>query len=203
MSGQPAIVAVLAGGRGTRIGGAKALAPLAGRPLIEHVLGAAREAELETFVVAKRDALLPPSAEPLIAEPDEPRHPLCGVLAALDFAAAQTPVRDVLVVPCDMPLLSAALLRRLAVLDGAVVLELDGAMQPLPARLVVTHAAPLRRALLRRDSLRAALSALAPRLLDERELARFGDPARLCFGVNTREQLRAAAALLAAAPERG
>jgi molybdopterin-guanine dinucleotide biosynthesis protein A len=202
MAGQPAIVAVLAGGGGTRIGGQKALASLAGRPLIEYVLGSARDAELETYVVAKRDSALPPAAEPLIGEPDEPRHPLCGVLAALDFAAAQLPARDVLVVPCDMPLLSAALLRLLAGLEGAVVLELDGTMQPLPARLRTSDAASLREALARGSSLRTALLALAPRLLGERELARFGDPARLLQGVNTPEDLRQAEALLAAASGR-
>jgi molybdopterin-guanine dinucleotide biosynthesis protein A len=202
MAVQPAIVAVLAGGSGTRIGGEKALTSLAGRPLIEHVLASAREAGLETFVVAKRDSALPAAAEPLIGEPDEPRHPLCGVLAALDFAAAHAPARDVLAVPCDMPFLTAALLRRLAELDGAVVLELDGTMQPLPARLLASQAAPLREALERASSLRAALSALAPRRVEERELARFGDPARLLHGVNTREELREAEALLVAAPGR-
>jgi molybdenum cofactor guanylyltransferase len=188
-AGPPALVAVLAGGRGTRIGGAKPSAPLGGRTLIEHVLVASREAELETVVLAKRATELPALAERVLVEPDEPSHPLCGVLAVLDFLADREPERAVLAVPCDMPFLSSALLRWLAELDGAAVLELDGAMQPLPARVVPANTPALREALERERSLRAALGALAPCHVDERELSRFGDPARLCFGVNSPEQL--------------
>ena len=54
-------VAVLAGGRGSRIGGHKALVPLCGRPLITYPLAAARAAGLSAVVVAKRDTQLPPS----------------------------------------------------------------------------------------------------------------------------------------------
>ena len=193
-AGSPALVAVLAGGRGTRIGGAKASAPLAGRPLIEHVLAAARGAELETVVFAERASELPPLAERVLVEPEQPTHPLCGVLAALDFLADCEPERPVLAVPCDMPFLPGALLRWLAELDGAVVLELDGRIQPLPARVLPANAPALRAALARESSLRAALGALSPRRLGERQLTGFGDPARLCFGVNSSEQLALAAA---------
>lgn len=46
---------VLAGGRGSRLGGAKATAELAGRPLISYPLAALAEAGLEAVVVAKPD----------------------------------------------------------------------------------------------------------------------------------------------------
>ena len=68
------IVAVLAGGRGSRLGGAKATALLAGEPLIAHVLRAA--AGFETVVVAKRATPLPAVDVPVWIEPDEPFHPL-------------------------------------------------------------------------------------------------------------------------------
>ena len=55
LNASPALVAVLAGGRGERIGGAKPTRALAGRALIDYPLSAAREARLETVVVAKRD----------------------------------------------------------------------------------------------------------------------------------------------------
>lgn len=45
--------AVLAGGRGSRLGGAKPTAELAGRPLISYPLAALAAAGLEAFVVAK------------------------------------------------------------------------------------------------------------------------------------------------------
>jgi molybdopterin-guanine dinucleotide biosynthesis protein A len=52
------IVAVLAGGRGRRLGGSKPLAQFGGAPLIERPLAAAREAGLDAVVVAKADTPL-------------------------------------------------------------------------------------------------------------------------------------------------
>jgi molybdopterin-guanine dinucleotide biosynthesis protein A len=184
-----AILAVLAGGHGRRIGGAKASVALGGRPLIEHVLVAARDGGIEAVVVAKHGTELPSLAERVIEEPDEPRHPLCGILTALDYAGERAADSAVLAVACDMPFLPGALLRRLAAIDGPVVLELGGALEPLPARCIQSQRPQLREALAQERSLRSALGAGSPRVLGERELSRFGDPARLLFGVNRREDL--------------
>ncbi|MCW3029956.1 MAG: 4-diphosphocytidyl-2C-methyl-D-erythritol synthase [Solirubrobacterales bacterium] len=180
-----AIVAVLAGGLGRRIGGAKPTRKLAGLPLISYPLRAAREAGLEAVVVAKRDTELPHLSERVVHEPDEPRHPLCGVLAALEHARASSPPRAVVLVGCDMPFLTAALLGHLAALDGAALLRVGERRQPLPARCTPEHAGALRRALDSRSSLGGALDALAPRLLGGAELSTFGQPQRLCFSVNS------------------
>jgi molybdenum cofactor guanylyltransferase len=198
LSAPPAIVAVLAGGRGERIGGEKPTRTLAGRALIDYPLAAAREARLETVVVAKRDTRLPPGLDArLICEPDEPRHPLAGALAALEQAAASSSERSapapVVLVGCDMPFLTGALLGWLAAAhDGAVLFELDGRRQPLPGRCLARHVPLLRDALAARAPLREALAALSPEVVDERELARFGDPRRLCFSVNRSEDLATA-----------
>jgi molybdopterin-guanine dinucleotide biosynthesis protein A len=186
LSASPALVAVLAGGRGQRIGGAKPTRALAGRALIDYPLAAAREARLETVVVAKRDTELPANlAVPVIAEPDEPRHPLCGVLATLERAARNSPAAGVVLVGCDMPFLTGALLRWLAdAHPGAVLLELAGRPQPLPARCLAEHAPLLREALAAEASLREAFQSLSPAIVDERALACFGEPHRLCFSVN-------------------
>ncbi len=189
MSERAAIVAVLAGGGGTRIGGAKPTRMLAGRTLIAHALAPPREAGLETVVVAKRDTSLPPLAEHVIEEPDEPLHPLCGALAALDYAQRRSPTTAVVLLACDMPFLTAALVRRLAQLDRAALLELDGRPQPLPARILPRHAPALHDALASRSSLRAAFAALSPWVIGERELRAFGDPRRLCFSVNSPDDL--------------
>jgi molybdopterin-guanine dinucleotide biosynthesis protein A len=197
MESPQAIVAVLAGGRGARIGGSKASVALGGRPLIAHVLAAVREAGIEAVIVAKPGAELSDLRERVVEEPAEPRHPLCGILAALEFASEWSAGCAVLALACDMPFLPSALLSRLAALDGPVVLELDGAMQPLPARCTQAQRSELREALAHERSLRSALAAVSPRILGEGELAEFGDPARLLFGVNSREDLARAEALLA------
>ncbi|MBA3809805.1 MAG: molybdenum cofactor guanylyltransferase [Solirubrobacterales bacterium] len=189
MSEPQAIVAVLAGGGAKRMGGAKATALLAGRPLICGPLQAAREAGLEAVVVAKASTVLPPLAEQVVHEPELPLHPLCGVLAALELAGARSPAPAVLVIACDMPFLTGELLDWLAHLRGAVTACVDGRPQPLLSRCHPLQRAILRAALAEQSSLAAAIATLEPRVIDERELSRFGDPERLCFNVNDAEDL--------------
>jgi molybdenum cofactor guanylyltransferase len=184
-----AIAAVLAGGGGTRLGGEKALAQLGGRPLISRPLAAVRDAGLEAFVVTKRATALPPLAEQVVYEPDMPRHPLCGVIAALEFAATRSPAPAVLLLACDMPFLAGALLAWLAGLDGAAMAEVGGRPQPLLSRCLPEHLPVLREALRQQRSLSAAIGELTPRIVDERELSGFGDPQRLSFNVNHAEDL--------------
>lgn len=197
MSEPQAIVAVLAGGGAKRMGGAKATALLAGRPLISYPLQAARDAGLETLVVAKASTKLPPLAEQLVHEPELGLHPLCGVLAALDLAGTRSPAPAVLVIACDMPFLTGELLDWLAHLRGAVSTSLEGRPQPLLSRCHPLQRAILRAALEEQSSLAAAIAALQPRVIDERELSRFGDPERLCFNVNDSEDLARAESWLA------
>jgi molybdenum cofactor guanylyltransferase len=196
---QRAIVAVLAGGLGRRLGGAKPSVSLGGRPLVEYPLTAAADVGLEAIVVAKRSTVLPPLDAEVVDEAEEPRHPLCGFIAALRFAAARSGPRAVVVLACDMPFLPGALLSWLAAREGAVVAQLEGRSQPLPARCPVEALALLEHALAERRSLRSALAMQAPEVVGERELARFGDPARLCFNVNDHGDLRTAQAWLARA----
>lgn len=191
------ILAVLAGGRAERMGGEKAGVLLAGRPLISYPLAAAREAGLETVVVAKRATRLPPIGERVLIEPDEPSHPLCGMLAALDYALARSPAPGVLFVACDMPFLTARLLRAMADRDGAVLTEVGGRLQPLPARVETRHRSALSDSLTANSSLRTALSALQPHVIGETELARFGEPERLCASINSPAELTEAERALA------
>ena len=184
-----AIIAVLAGGRGERLGRDKAMAELAGRPLISHPLAAARGTGLETIVVAKRTTVLPPLSERVLHEPEGPRHPLCGVVAALELAGARKPAQAVLVIACDMPFLTTPLLSWLAALDGTAMVELDGRPQPMLSRCEPDQLPALRAALNEERPLRRAIEALAPQRIGEAELAPFGNPERLCFNVNDRADL--------------
>jgi molybdopterin-guanine dinucleotide biosynthesis protein A len=188
-----AIGVVLAGGRSSRIGGAKALADLAGQPLISYPLAALDAAGLDPVVVAKGSSPLPELTCTVIREPPRPSHPLCGVIAALRWGGG----RPVVVVGCDMPFVTAPLLAWLASLDGLVVPEVDDRLQPLLARYEAAYAGALENALRGRHSMREAVAALEPRILDERELRRFGDPGRLFFNVNDTAGLHRAERLLA------
>jgi molybdopterin-guanine dinucleotide biosynthesis protein A len=190
-----AVGAVLAGGRGSRLGGAKALVELAGHPMIDHPLAAVEAAGLEAVVVSKRSSKLPPLGVPVLREPDRPRHPLSGIVAALRHVGG----RPLVAIGCDMPFVSAALLAWLASApEPLVVPSLGGEPQPLPARFDDALLPPLEDALASAAPLRRTVESLQPRLVAEDELARFGDPRRLCFNVNTPEDLETAERLLAA-----
>jgi len=188
-----ALVAVLAGGRGRRLGGEKALVELGGRTLISYPLQAARGAELEALVVAKRDTALPPVHAPVLREPDQPRHPLCGVVAALQHVRdAGRSQRPVLVLACDMPFVSAALLGWLARRHGeTVAVEVTGRVQPFPALYRPAQLERLEAELAAARPLRATLELLQATVVSEQTLRAFGEPRRLCFSVNEPADLQA------------
>ena len=123
--------AILAGGLSRRFGSDKALAPLDGRALIDHV-AAALAPHCDGVMLCGR------AGEGGV--PDRPAAglgPLGGLNAALHEAAARGAAR-VLVAPCDTPLLPAALLEALVAHDGScIVAQLpvlgiwDAALAPL------------------------------------------------------------------------
>lgn len=138
MGGTPPVGVVLAGGRGRRLGGDKAIVELEGRALVHYPIEALHSVCDDVVVVAKRDTLLPSlgGSAGLWIEPDEPRHPLVGVAHALGLAAG----RPVLAVAVDLPLVDAAVLRAILAADpgegeGATVVapHAYGRLQPLCA----------------------------------------------------------------------
>lgn len=120
---------VLAGGTGTRLGGAdKAALTYAGRPLLEHAL-AAVDGATETVVVAPSV----PTSRPVRFVLEEPPRggPVAGLFAGRDALRPAPPHLVVLAV--DMPLVDRAtvnrLLRAAAGHDGAFLTDDDGRRQ--------------------------------------------------------------------------
>lgn len=188
----PALGAVLAGGRGTRMGAPKATVTLGGRPLIDYPLAALAAAGVEAVVVAKSPSDLPPLEVSVWIEPSEPTHPLSGILTAIRRSR-----RRVLAVGCDMPFLSWGLLSWLTHLPGRLVVAgAGGRLQPLLACYDPSLEPTLAQALARGDPLHRALADLDRRLVTEDEIARFGPPRRLLFNVNTPEELSLAERML-------
>jgi molybdenum cofactor guanylyltransferase len=187
--GRLVIGVVLAGGAGSRLGaGGKPGTLLAGRPLAAYpaeALGAVCE---RVALVCKRDSMLPdlPGTERW-DEPDEPRHPLTGIIHALEEAG-----ESVMVCAADMPFITPDACRSLLTAPQksglAVVAVAEGVLQPTfaiyaPAALDTLHAAPADTPL--------------TKTVEELDPTRVAMPARLVISVNTPEQLAAAEELLA------
>lgn len=185
-----ALVAVLAGGAGRRMGGTpKPLALLGGRPLIAWPLAAARAAGLEAVVVAKAATALAPLEVEVWEEPGEPQHPLLGIVTALERTGGRRH-RPVVAVGCDQPWVPPALLARLAAGEGPAAPFVDGVPAPLPARYPPEALDVLRAALAAEAPLRRTLAALEPAAVAVE------DPGVLA-GINTPEELAAAERALA------
>jgi len=191
---------VLAGGAGRRIGGSKAVVELHGTPLVRYPLRALQAVLAEVVVVAKPGTALPPlPGVPIWIEPAEPRHPLAGIVHALEGAGAAMGIdgaaREILVSAGDLPFVTPDLVERLARADAggapAVVPRAGGRLQPLLARYAPAAHAPLAAALAADPlpSLTAAVAALDPLVLE------LDDPQPF-FNVNAPEDLLTAAGLL-------
>jgi molybdenum cofactor guanylyltransferase len=182
---------VLAGGAGRRIGGSKALATLNRRTLISYPLEAVWLALGNATIVAKPDTELPtvPGAAVWI-EPQEPLHPLTGLVHAISLAEG----RPVLICASDMPLVTPELIKSIAQADPrgapAVVASFHGEIQPLLACYQPSALGPLTAAA--QDPgvrLRVAVEALNPTRYEVE------DPDCL-FNVNSPDELLQAAAML-------
>jgi molybdopterin-guanine dinucleotide biosynthesis protein A len=141
---------VVAGGRGRRLGASKATAELAGRPLISYPVAALAPVCERVVVVCKRDTALPPLDIERWDEPDDPRHPIAGIVHALERAG--TPI---VVCGGDMPFVTPDACALIAAelrpgITAAVALS-EGRLQPL-------------------------LGAYAPEALDALQIAPTGEP---------------------------
>jgi molybdopterin-guanine dinucleotide biosynthesis protein A len=121
---------VLAGGRSSRMGRDKAAVPLAGRPLLDHMLGKLEALGLKARVAGLRETA--GSRAEVMAD----AYPGCGPLSGMETALRHSRSELVLVLGVDLPLLEieflAWLLER-AASTGAVatIPKLLGEPQPL------------------------------------------------------------------------
>lgn len=184
------IGAVLAGGEGSRFGNrSKPAATLAGRPLISYPVSALREVCERVAVVCKRGTKLPElDGAERWNEPDEPRHPLTGIIHALEEAGGEA----VLVCAADMPFVTGDACRTLLAAPHnslAVLAAADGVLQP-------TFGVYAAQAL---ETLNAAEpDASLTSTVEKLQPTRVAFPMRLVRSVNTPEELEEAEKLLAA-----
>lgn len=181
---------VLIGGRSTRMGAPKCALEFGGEPLLARVARAVAEAAGPLVVVAAPDQQLPPipTKYEVVRDEEEGRGPLAGLAAGL--AALDGRADAVFVASCDMPFLTANVVKRVFELLGAsdlcAVPRTDGHRHPLAAAYRVRPAIAAARELLAANelSLRGLLDRLQAKTFD-------ADPHPLT-NVNTPQQYTAA-----------
>ncbi|MEZ4699478.1 MAG: molybdenum cofactor guanylyltransferase [Rhodothermales bacterium] len=122
---------VLAGGRSARFGSDKALALVDGRPMIRQVFETLAGIAQPVFVSVGDAA----TTYDLPARHVADRYPGCGPLGGIHAGLLASPAEWMLVVPCDMPDLDAASLKKLLkarTADGDAVVAVDPAGRPVP-----------------------------------------------------------------------
>ena len=194
---------ILAGGTSSRFGAAKGLERVAGIRIVDRVAAALRSVTGDDLLLvaneSSADGWLP--GVPRIADRVAGGGGLSGLHAAL--AHLQRPV---LAVAWDMPFVTPALLRELArrcpagAADAAVPVSASPVgMEPFCACYTRACLAPLERALVAGAFGAAAFVRTIPRVawLTDHDVRAFGDPARLFFSVNTRDDLERAEAMAA------
>jgi molybdopterin-guanine dinucleotide biosynthesis protein A len=165
---RPLTGVLLVGGASTRFGSPKALARVGDETLAERAWRLLGETCSERIAVGKREHELPFD---VLDDGTDVRAPLAGVVAGLRAAGNELSI----VIPVDMPLLTAAALHELADACRDAAVPPSG---PLPGAYRRTALGALERALAaRRLSLRDALAELDVALVDL--------DARLLVNVNT------------------
>jgi molybdenum cofactor guanylyltransferase len=183
--------AILAGGQARRFGGYdKSQLRVGGRTILERQLDALEGLVDRTYLVGSRSPVVAPPRVSVIPDRTPGQGPLSGLDAALSVCGGH-----VLVLACDMPYVTRAMLRylihQMADVD-AVVPRTERGYHPLCA----VYAQTCRTAVQRRldaGSLRLQdlLADLTIRVVEESDLVRFGEPERLLANVNSQADLDA------------
>jgi molybdopterin-guanine dinucleotide biosynthesis protein A len=127
---------VLAGGKSARMGADKAALTYKGRTLLEHMSN--------LLSMAGAAPVLRVGFGGELVDPMPDCGPAAGVIALADHVAANPGVESWLVVPVDMPLLTPALLKRLADVDAPAAHFVDMTL-PLAITLSPDVAAAVQR----------------------------------------------------------
>jgi molybdopterin-guanine dinucleotide biosynthesis protein A len=191
-------VAILAGGKSTRMGTDKTMLQLFGQPLVGHVAARLDGLGRETIVITNQPQQYQWLGLSVYSDVRQGEGPLAGIHTALTYAACD----HVLVVAADMPFLNRDLLSYLASLAAGV----DVVVPRLQAGLETLHAVYSRVCL---DAVQRRLEAgkrrvisfyedVRVRCVDAAEIARFDPEYHSFFNINTPDDLEVARRIAAA-----
>ncbi len=195
-------VAIIAGGKSSRMGTDKSFVTLLGKPLIEHVI--ARTADLgqdETILITNKPELYAHLGLPMFGDIVPEKGSLGGIYTALHTSHNS----DTLTIGCDMPFVNTALLRSMLDLRGAsggpfdvIVPRVEKYPEGLHAIYTKACLEPIRE---RMEADRLHIIGFYPkvhvRYLDESEYQSIDPQGLSFFNVNTPEELERAQHLTA------
>jgi molybdopterin-guanine dinucleotide biosynthesis protein A len=181
--------AIIAGGRGTRLGGRdKSHLAVGGRLIIDRQVDLLQQVTDEVILVGSHPSRPATLGVPVHAD----RVTGCGAIGGLYTALEVARGDRVVVIACDMPFLVAPLLARLVAMTDradAAWVRTSAGVEPLVACYQRGTRTRVREAI---EAGRLKLADLARILtiaeLGGAELAAFGDPARLVTNVNTLDE---------------
>ena len=191
---------MLAGGTSHRFGHSKVLVPLAGAPMASWGVRTLQAADLSVGVVSDDEGVEAALGVPTRPDLEAGLGPIGGLWSALQWAEERGD-HGVLLIGCDMPLVSAALVRTvLAWSDSApavVPMGTDGP-EPLCALYRSTCMAEVERRLRSENrSLRGLVDAVGAAFIGHEKVAEVADPLNAFLNVNTTGERDRAEALLA------
>jgi len=186
---------VLSGGENKRMGKDKAFLMIAGKPMIEHVLKALRNASDRVIIVTNSPHAYASYDARVVTDASDKRGPLTGIYTGLLHSTDEYNI----VVACDMPFLNSGLLSYMAGLAGdydVVVPKVGEYIEPLHA-IYRKKLLPVIEKRIQCDArqIRGVFSEVRVRYVTESEIDRF-DPERRSFkNLNTPEEYKEAACL--------
>ncbi len=185
-------LAIQAGGQSRRMGRDKGLVPLAGRPMISHVIERTAHLGDDVLITTNQPEAYSFLGFPMASDPVPGAGSLAGLHTALQAARGDT----VVVLACDLPFVSAPLLEYMLRLssEADVVIPLrDGEYEPLHAVYRRACLAPLESALAAGEKrMISFFPFVRVQPVESDELDRFDPRGMSFFNVNTPAELEMA-----------
>jgi molybdopterin-guanine dinucleotide biosynthesis protein A len=190
-------IAIMAGGKSSRMGTDKSFVPLLGKPMIEHILERVSGLDQdETILITNRPQDYDHLALPMFTDVFPGKGSLGGIYTAIRYSRSEY----TFVIACDMPFVNPALMRYMIALRGeregpydVIVPRVEGHPQGLHAIYGQACLEPIRSQLdANRLKVIGFYDQVRVRYLDPAEYARLDPDGLALHNINTPEELEAA-----------
>lgn len=185
-------VAIMAGGKSSRMGTDKSFVPILGTPMIEHVISSTFGLGSETIIITNRPNHYTYLGHPVFEDRIQGKGPLGGLYTALSRSSNCA----VLIVACDMPWLNRPLLEYMISIKDqadAVIPKWQGYPEPLHA-VYSKECLPAVQDSIRANKLRmiSFLPMIRVRFLEDEEILQFDKVGRSFANINSPDELQMA-----------